>query len=184
MTGNERHMDANLFRRTMGRFASGVTVVTGLVGADLVDGGTPVGVTVSAFSSVSLEPPLGLICLAKETGCLTAFTGESPFGVNILADDQDALSQAFAGPQDPAFHGYSFDRWTSGVPKLRGVAAALECRPEQVVDAGDHVIVVSRVLAATVAEDREPLLYFAGAYRRLAHLQSDTDTVAGSGEDT
>lgn len=151
------------FRAAMASFATGVTVVT----ARAPDG-RPVGVTVNAFSSVSLSPPLVLICLDRSTGCLDCFLDGRPFAVNILSGDQAGVSHDFAGPQDAGFHGHPFHDGEGGAPILEGVKAVVECRSENAYDGGDHLIVVGRVVAVQVDDGAEPLLYYRSAYRHLA----------------
>jgi flavin reductase (DIM6/NTAB) family NADH-FMN oxidoreductase RutF len=150
------------FRRTLGSFASGVTVMTALG-----DDSRPVGVTVSAFSSLSLDPPLVLFCLDKRTAALAPFTEGHHFVVNILADDQRALSDTFAAPETDRFAGVAFETWESGCPVLPGAMANLECRREAVHEGGDHLIIVGRVERVAWHEGRCPLVYAQGAYRQL-----------------
>lgn len=152
-------VDSLSFRRALGQFASGVTVVTG-VGPT----GTLTGVTVSAFSSLSLDPPLVLACLNRSTAGLDAYTEGARFAVNILADDQEALSVAFAGPWQSRFDDVAFDIWDGGCPILKGCIANVLCRRAAVHDGGDHVIVVGAVDRLAIDDTRPPLLYFRGGY--------------------
>jgi flavin reductase (DIM6/NTAB) family NADH-FMN oxidoreductase RutF len=152
------------FRNALGCFASGVTVVT-----SAGDERGPVGVTVSAFCSVSLDPPLILVCLDNRTGCIGCFTDpEGGFAVNLLADDQHDVSNAFAGPQTFDMHGYAHTAGTTDAPLLDGVAAALSCRTHAVHDGGDHRIVVGRVEDVQVDRSKAPLVYFQSSYRGLS----------------
>jgi len=155
-------VDSVAFRKTMSRFASGVTVVTARDAA-----GDPVGLTVSAFASLSLDPPMVLICLNKGCHDLAAFqTG--PFVVNVLADDQESLSRRFAGPREARFVDLESDTAENGCPTFAGCLAVIECRTDQVVEGGDHDIVIGTVTALGAREDGLPLLYFGGRYRYLA----------------
>jgi len=162
MGSNAPPVDSRKFRNALGRFATGVTVVTGLT-----DAGVPVGVTVNAFASVSLDPPLILVCLAATTGCLSAFSTGTRFAVNILGDDQEALSKAFAGPREHRFKNRSFETWDSGCPILPGCLANLECTRTDVHVAGDHLIVIGRVDRLETADRGRPLLFYRSAYGRL-----------------
>lgn len=162
MGSNPVPVDSRKFRNALGHFATGVTVVTGLDEA-----GEPVGVTVNAFASVSLEPPLILICLANTTGCLSAFSSGGRFVVNILGDDQEALSKEFAGPREHKFKDRAFDTWESGCPVLRGCLANLECTRDDVHAAGDHIIVLGRVDRIETADAGGPLVFFRGTYGRV-----------------
>lgn len=155
-------VSADEFRRALGCFPSGVTVVT-----TLGDQGRPVGVTVSAFSSLSLDPPMVLFCLDKRTAALAAFSEGEYFAVNILADDQSALSQTFASPEADRFAGVNHTPGTGGCPVLAGVAASLECRRAAVHEGGDHLIIVGQVERAVSAPGKVPLVYAQGRYRAL-----------------
>lgn len=157
-------VDPNEFRMALGCFASGVTVVTAAG-----DEQGPVGITVSAFCSLSLEPPLILVCLDNRTGALAQFTEpESSFAVNVLAADQQQLSEAFAGPQTFDLHDCPHSHGVGGAPLLDGAAAALSCRIHEVHDGGDHRIVVGRVENVDVNRDKAPLVYFQSSYRGLS----------------
>jgi flavin reductase (DIM6/NTAB) family NADH-FMN oxidoreductase RutF len=150
------------FRRACGRFATGVTIATVLDAQ-----GTPHGLTVSSFTSVSLEPPLILICLGHAVTIIDAFRAANHFGINVLSATQQDLSDRFARKGQDRFNGL---RWTSGetgAPLLTGVLAAIECAVEQRVTSGDHDILIGRMVRAEVAEG-EPLLYFASRYRALS----------------
>ncbi len=154
--------DSEKYRQALGRFATGVTIVTGISSE-----GQPVGVTVNAFASVSLDPPLVLICLADVTGSLEAFCEGDRFCVNILGDSQGALSESFAGPQEHKFKDQPYDTWDSGCPILPGCLVNLECTRVNVMEGGDHVIVLGRVDRIEMAEGGRPLLFFKSAYGRL-----------------
>ncbi len=155
-------VDRALFRKAMGRFPTGVTVITGHDGA-----GAPVGVTVSAFSSLSLDPPLILFCLTAGTATMAAFQPEKTFAVNILAMDQGALSDQFAGPPEARFSGVEHHPGESGAPLLAGAVASVECRVDQTFSGGDHQIIIGRVERVTVAEGKIPLVYCQSAYHEL-----------------
>ncbi len=154
--------DSRRFRGALGRFATGVTVVTGLM-----PDGTPAGVTVSAFTSVSLRPPLVLISLADTTACLDAFVNGDRFAVNVLGEDQHTLSLTFASRRKDKFKGVDYGTWDSGCPILPGCLANLECTRMAVHQGGDHVVVIGEVDRMEHSEDGNPLLYYRGSYARL-----------------
>lgn len=152
-------VSAETFRNTLAKFASGVTVVT----TATVDGSKH-GLTVSAFSSLSLTPPYILVCIDKRSGSIAAIESSQKFGVNILSSDQSHLSNRFASRLEDKFDGVSWNLGTLGVPLLEGALGQIECRLAQVADGGDHVIVIGEVQSAQVNSDKQPLLYFSGQY--------------------
>ena len=154
-------LDPDSFRAVLGRFASGVTVVT-----TRDDAGRDAGMTVSAFCSLSLEPPLVLVCIARDASLHPLLAEGTPFVVNILAAGQEALSRRFSGPDPNRFDGIGFARGLDGVALLDDALAQLECRVTRLHDGGDHTICVGRVETATVRPDR-PLLYYRGGYAQL-----------------
>jgi flavin reductase (DIM6/NTAB) family NADH-FMN oxidoreductase RutF len=146
------------FRHALSRFASGVSVVTTRDGS-----GRPHGITVSAFSSLSLDPPLVLICIEKITASHYAFLESEAFIVNILNADQRDLSEQFAAPAADKFRDREFEAGLEGIPRLKTALAAIECRLNAAHDGGDHTIFVGLVEHVT-ARDGDPLLYFRGEY--------------------
>ena len=149
------------FRRALGQFAAGVTVVTTRDGQ-----GRSLGLTVTAFASVSLDPPLVLICVDHRSEAHAGFRHAGLFGVSILAEGQEALSRRFAAGGAAKFKGLELVKGTTGVPLVPGALAHLECRVSATHDAGDHTIYVGEVLAAQ-AQPGRPLLYHDRDYRRL-----------------
>ena len=149
------------FRHALGRFASGVTVITTKDAS-----GHRHGITVSAFCSVSLAPPLILICIDKYTGSHHAFEENECFAVNILREDQQYYSDRFASHLDDKFDGIAFDENADGIPVLKNVLVNLECRRVNAHDNGDHTIFVGAVERATVT-DGNPLVYSQGNYHQL-----------------
>ena len=155
-------IDARTFRHALGRFPSGVTVVT------VRDPeGRDYGMTVSAFASVSLDPPLVLVCIGDDATIAGAVAAAGHFAVSVLAENQDALAQRFADSDADRFAGTAVSRGTTGIALLVGAAAHLECAIVARHRGGDHTIVVGEVLAATAVEDGRPLIYQRGGYRRL-----------------
>jgi flavin reductase (DIM6/NTAB) family NADH-FMN oxidoreductase RutF len=157
-------VDSRDFRKALGCFATGVTVVTALN-----EHGAPVGVTVNAFTSVSLDPPLVAFCLGRNSALFDVFVQAKSFVVNVLAADQQGLSNHFASRQYQADWSEIRSVATAcGVPGLAGAAALIECGRENVLDGGDHAILLGRVTAVHAGEDEKPLLYFRGRYAELA----------------
>lgn len=151
----------NEFRAALGRFASGVTVVT-----TRDKSGRLHGITVSAFSSVSLEPPMVLVCIEKSAGSHRAFGESTFFNVNILDESQQHFSDLFASHLPDKFAGVEYIENSSGLPLLKNALVHLECRLVYAHEGGDHTIFVGEVQAAA-AGDGKPLIYFHGAYRKL-----------------
>lgn len=147
------------FRDALGRFATGVTVVTTMTR----DG--PVGITANSFASVSLDPPIVLWSIGRHSARFPAFAACEHFAVHVLAAEQLDLSRRFARSGD-AFAGLAFDRNDGGVPLLHGCLSRFECARIAGHDGGDHLIVVGRVSNATL-RDGEPLLFAGGDYGRF-----------------
>jgi flavin reductase (DIM6/NTAB) family NADH-FMN oxidoreductase RutF len=152
------------FRHAIGHFATGVTVVTS-VGPR----GEPVGTTASAVSSLSLDPPLVLVCFHRASLTLAAIRAHGAFAVNVLAEPQRHLSASFARRGYAAVWDEVRHRpGPTGSPRLHGVLAALECTVEYRLPGGDHEIIVGRVRQVEAAGDgTEPLLYWRGGYATL-----------------
>ncbi|NLF53075.1 MAG: flavin reductase family protein [Thauera phenolivorans] len=150
------------FRNALGMFATGITVVT-----TRTPEGEPIGLTVNSFNSVSLEPPLIVWSLTADLPSTPVFENAEYYAINVLAEDQAALSQRFASRAEDRFAGLEFDEGTGGVPLLRGCCARFECRNTVRYPGGDHVVFISEVVAFD-REELAPLIYHAGAYRRLA----------------
>ncbi len=154
------------FRDVMGRFATGVSVIT-TVGQD----GTPVGMTVSSLSSVSLDPPLLLWSLRLSAPSLPTFRQAGKFAVNILPSDQEHLCRQFAQPAADKFRGVAYSRDDDGLPLLDGAVAQIVCSTWRRYPGGDHEIFLGRVRAVR-AWDHDPLVYYRG---RLSGLRSSAD---------
>jgi flavin reductase (DIM6/NTAB) family NADH-FMN oxidoreductase RutF len=155
-------VDPDTFRSVLGRFASGITVVT-VRDSEGIDH----GMTVSAFCSVSLGPPLILICVEHAASTHDALTGASHFAVNILSAEQEPLSRRFSGLDErKRFNGVGYARGLTGPALLDDALAHIECRRVDRHVAGDHTIVIGEVEAA-VARPGRPLLYYRGGYAQL-----------------
>lgn len=151
--------DRRDFRRALGQFATGVTVVTARA-----SDGRKVGITVNSFSSVSLDPPLILWSLSRHTGSFSDFTNVTHFAVNILEAKQHHLSRQFSTPLADKFAGVEYVEGKAGVPVLKGVIAQFVCRKVRQYEGGDHVIFVGEVEEYKYA-DGEPLVFHSGRYR-------------------
>jgi flavin reductase (DIM6/NTAB) family NADH-FMN oxidoreductase RutF/pimeloyl-ACP methyl ester carboxylesterase len=154
--------DARTLRDALGCFATGVTVVT----AKAADG-TPIGLTANSFTSVSLDPPLLLVCIANGAGSAEALLQARHFAVNVLQIGQQPSSNRFASKGEDRFTGIEWSEGEQGAPVLNGSLGAFECERHAVHEGGDHFILVGRVRKATFEPRRDPLLYFRGKYRRL-----------------
>ena len=151
------------FRRALGCFATGVTVLSTLDAE-----GHARGMTISSFNSVSLDPPLILWSLALDSPSLPTFRDASHYAVNVLAADQQALSNRFASRLSDRFEGVDTRSGLSGTPLLEGCCAWFECRHEAIYPGGDHLIFVGRVERFAAQPGLAPLLFHAGAYARVA----------------
>jgi 3-hydroxy-9,10-secoandrosta-1,3,5(10)-triene-9,17-dione monooxygenase reductase component len=153
---------ARRFRDTLGRFATGVTVVTAL------SDGTPVGLTCQSFSSVSLDPPLVLFCPARTSRAWPLIERAGTFCVNLLARDQVELSDAMASRGVDKFEGVGWSPApVTGAPLLDGVLGHVECEVHAVHDGGDHHVVLGRVVGLATTDVTEPLLFAEGRYAGL-----------------
>jgi flavin reductase (DIM6/NTAB) family NADH-FMN oxidoreductase RutF len=153
------------FRRAMGCFATGVTIVT----VDL--DGEVHGMTANAFASVSLDPMLVLVCVDHTTRTHAHLHAKKRFGINVLCEEQRAISEYYARPERTHEHaeqeaGARFERTRHGTPMLEGSLAYLECRLHSAQVAGDHTIFIAEVEDVVVREG-EPLLFFRGKYRKV-----------------
>ena len=159
-------IDSEVFRKVMGHFVTGVTVVTAL------DGDRPFGITVNALSSVSLDPPLVMVALDRRRFLTPIVRAAARFAVNILSEEQQALSDCFAGapvvPGRGAFCGAAWRRGSTGLPLIDGAIATLECTVLETFSAGDHDLFIGQV--DTLVNDLRhpmPLLYYRRRYLRI-----------------
>lgn len=154
--------DAQALRQCLGKFATGVTVVTC---ADA--NGNPNGITANSFSAVSLEPPLVLWNIAKVSNSLDAYLSAKYFAVNVLTADQRNLAAHFAKSDHTRFDNVEYTTSANGVPLLPDTLATFDCRTHEIHDCGDHYVIIGEVNSFKSAE-REPLLFFGSAYRAIA----------------
>ncbi|MFF2505472.1 flavin reductase family protein [Streptomyces sp. NPDC058067] len=148
------------FREVMGHFASGITVVAGLD----PDAGEPVGLACQSFASLSLEPPLVLLCVGKASTSWPKVRRAGRFGVSILADDQRDVCAAVGRKGPDKFAGVDWELSENGAVRIGGALATIDCELYAVHEGGDHWIVTARVLALTARPSGSPLLYFRSAY--------------------
>lgn len=152
------------FRDALGHFATGVAVVTACDGT-----GEPVGMTMSSFNAVSLEPPLVLFSVARNANSLASMRDARGYAVNILGRSQEHLSARFARPLTDKWQAVVHSTGYGDAPVLSDVLAHFECKPYAQYDGGDHVIFVCEVLRfATSSADDEPLIFYRGRYHSLA----------------
>ncbi len=150
------------YRRALGCFATGVTVVS-VRGPD----GLPVGITANSFNSVSMDPPLILFSLSHGSYSLQAFLESPTFAVNVLRDDQQTLSNRFAQAGSDKWANVGYDIWDTGCPILHDALAKFECRLRHTYEGGDHIIFVGEVLRFEYDPHGRPLVYYRGAYRTM-----------------
>jgi flavin reductase (DIM6/NTAB) family NADH-FMN oxidoreductase RutF len=154
--------DPRTLRDALGCFATGVTVAT-----CLGDDGEPAGLTVNSFTSVSLDPPLLLVCLHKQAASAAALTKAANFAVNVLQTGQQPASIRFATRDEDRFGTTPWSCGEAGAPILKDSLGVFECERFALYDGGDHHILVGRVVKASFDASLDPLLFFRGRYRRL-----------------
>ena len=154
-------LDPNHFRKACAQFATGITIPT-VLGAD----GKPHGFTANSFTSVSLSPPIVLICVDRKANIIDHFRQASSFGINVLSETQQHLSNRFAGRGLDRFEGVNWKAGELGVPLIDGAIAHLECGLKEKLEVGDHCIFLGEVLVVKITEGA-PLLYFQGRYETL-----------------
>lgn len=161
--GAASDLDARAFRRGLGQFATGVAVIT----AQAADGGA-IGLTMSSFNSVSVDPPLILFSIDRQAFSLAAMTTAKGYAVNILGRDQEHLSDKFARSLADKWAAVKHTSGHAAAPLIAGAIAHFECEPYAQYDGGDHVIFVGRVVQFSTRPDKDPLIFFRGTYRSLA----------------
>jgi len=155
-------LDGRALRNALGQFPTGVCVVT----AQAPDG-EDLGMTMSSFNSLSLDPPLVLFSVDRRASSLAQWQAVQGCAVNVLAESQKDLSGRFARPRSNKWAGIDFDRGYAGAPLLRGVVTRFECRPSARHDGGDHVLFIVEIVRLRVFTDRAPLLFCQGNYGAL-----------------
>jgi 3-hydroxy-9,10-secoandrosta-1,3,5(10)-triene-9,17-dione monooxygenase reductase component len=161
-SSTSRGVEPPLFRQLLGRFATGVTVITARTTK-----GEPIGMTANSLSSVSLDPPLVLVSVETVHEMHTTLGGATHWVFNILSSEQEALSRRFAGAEPNRFLGVSYHENDRGIPVIEGTVAHIECEKHAVVPGGDHTIFIGLVVGGD-ATDKRPLLYYRGGYAGLS----------------
>jgi 3-hydroxy-9,10-secoandrosta-1,3,5(10)-triene-9,17-dione monooxygenase reductase component len=154
-------IDSAHFRSVLGHFCTGIAIVTG------IDGGEPVGLTCQSFTSISLDPPLVAFVPAKSSTSWPRIQPSGVFCVNLLTEDQEELCRVFATSGADKFRGVGWRPSSTGSPLLNDTLAWIDCRVTAEHDAGDHIIVVGRVLELGATKDGKPLLFYRGGYGRF-----------------
>ncbi len=160
--GSDAAADARALRDAFGCFTTGVTVVTSRR-AD----GAPVGFTANAFASVSLDPPLALVCVDLKAASLPVLEEAGVFAVNVLHAGQEEIAGRFTRKTGDRFAGVGFQTWATGAPVLDGCMAVFECERHTAFDAGDHRVIVGRVLKVRYDPAHEPLVFLRGGFCRV-----------------
>ena len=168
-TNKTEIFDHREFRKTLGQFATGVTIVTTL-GPDQ----SPIGTTCNSFNSLSMDPPMILWSLAKTAFSLPAFTKATFFNVHVLSAHQGHLSKKFSLSGADKFSGINYGKGNGGTPLLSGCTALFECKTAHQYDGGDHVIIVGTVLSYE-SSDINPLVFYGGQYTSIdSSIKKDT----------
>ena len=154
-------MEISQFKKTISKFATGVTVITGC------HEGKPFGVTVSSFASVSLDPLLISFNLDKSLSSLEAFKKSEFFNVHILSDKQVDIATIFATKNIDRFSKIKYENSSNTVPVINNSHAFLECQKFKTFDAGDHVIFLSKVISSNFDEDQSPMIYYNSKFHKL-----------------
>jgi len=162
---SEMEIEAATFRQVLGHYPTGVCVITALDAA-----GQPCGLVVGSFTSVSLDPPLVGFFPDKRSSSWPVIEQAGHFCVNVLASDQTDLCRQIARPGAEKFTGVEYELSVHGLPILAGATVAIECRLHDVVEAGDHWLVLGRVLGLEARRDADPMLFFRGQYGGFAKL--------------
>ena len=155
-------MDGRELRNALGRFATGICVISTLDGRE-----RPVGMTANSFSSVSLDPPLVLWSLQNNSEMYDTFATPARYAINILGRDQEAISNQFASKGEHLMDEGQYVIGEHGAPLLKGALVSFQCELHETHAGGDHLIIVGRVLAMVSHSDEEPLLFYGGQYRAL-----------------
>ncbi|WP_042351365.1 flavin reductase family protein [Bacillus massiliigorillae] len=151
-------MDQREFRNTMGTFATGVTIITAKD-----EEGKNIGLTANAFSSLSLEPPLILVCIDKKSSSIPAFEKGRPFVVNILSEEQENDCWSFAKGGADKFANANYELSCDGVPVLKENLSTIICNVNEVLEGGDHIIVTGLVKEISRNEEKKPLIFYSGS---------------------
>jgi len=157
-------IDPLTLRQALGCFATGVAIIT-----TTRDDGVPVGLTANSFCSVSMDPPLVLFCIDRRAGSLAAFEAAGSYAINILPSGKQGLSNLFVRKGVDRFANMGWEMWQGAAPIIQDAMASFECERYQVIEAGDHIIFIGRVIDVWFDSSQNPLLFFQGKYRSV-HL--------------
>ena len=164
-------LDTRALRNALGQYTTGVAIIT-----TRTPDGPHIGLTVNSFTSVSLDPPLVLFCLANRSSLLAAFEQAAHFAINVLAKGQQELSNRFARPSSNSWEGVKHQIGESGCALLTGVLGTLECARRAAYPGGDHLILVGEVVRfAVTAPAGDPLVFYQGSYGAFTRDQSGTN---------
>ena len=157
--GADHVLDARRLRDAFGCFTTGVTVVT----TRAPDGG-PAGFTANSFASVSLDPPLALVCVDLGANSLPVLEAAGVFVVNVLHADQQEIARRFTAKGGDRFQSLPLERWRTGAPVIAGCMANFECETHHAFDAGDHRVFIGRIVKVRMDPDHQPLVFLRGGY--------------------
>ena len=160
--GDDPEAAGRALRDAFGCFTTGVTVIT-----TIADDGRPVGFTANSFASVSLDPPLALTSIDFKSNSLAHLEASKVFAVNVLHVDQQEIARKFTAKTGDRFEGVETETWGSGVPILKGCMANFELETHHAFDAGDHRVIVGRILKVRYDPHHEPLVFLRGKYRKV-----------------
>jgi flavin reductase (DIM6/NTAB) family NADH-FMN oxidoreductase RutF len=162
ITDGSASFDSAKFRQVLGHFPTGVTVIT------TVNDRTPAGFAVGSFASLSLDPPQVLFCAGRQSSTWPKIESAGKFCANILADDQEDVCRVFASKSDDKFAEVGWKHSGNGCPQLNGVLAFIDCDIADVIESGDHFVVIGTVSDLEVMHEGSPLIFFRGGYGRFA----------------
>jgi flavin reductase (DIM6/NTAB) family NADH-FMN oxidoreductase RutF len=162
ITDDSGTFDSAKFRQVLGHFPTGVTVVTAM------NDRTPAGFAVGSFASLSLEPPQVLFCAGKQSSTWPKIEAAGKFCANVLADDQEDVCRVFASKADDKFAEIGWKHSGNGSPQLIGALAFIDCDIADVVESGDHYVVIGKVTDLDVTREGSPLIFYRGGYGRFA----------------
>jgi 3-hydroxy-9,10-secoandrosta-1,3,5(10)-triene-9,17-dione monooxygenase reductase component len=162
ITDESASFDSAKFRQVLGHFPTGVTVITGTA-----DDKTPIGFAVGSFASLSLEPPKVLFCAGRQSSSWPKIEATGRFCANVLADDQEDICRVFASRGDDKFAEIGWKQSGNGSPQISGALAYIDCTIGEVVESGDHYIVIGDVEGLDVLHEGGPLIFYRGGYGRF-----------------
>lgn len=163
ITNESVTFDSAKFRQVLGHFPTGVTVITAMVDHQ------PAGFAVGSFASLSLDPPQVLFCAGKQSSTWPTISRAGKLCVNILSDDQEDVCRVFASKADDKFAEIGWKHSANGSPLIDGVMASIDCDIDNVIDSGDHFVVILGVTHLDVHHEGGPLIFYRGGYGRVTY---------------